>query len=95
MSIAGGRKWGWESGGTPIRPIALAAHPSGLLCGLEGRRHRLFFATERNKALAAKFVGSITAVTLGQLALMEKNREEAFTEWQKKLRKNAYIDIRI
>ena len=27
--------------------------------------------------------------------LMEKNREEAFTEWQKKLRKNAYIDIRI
>lgn len=27
--------------------------------------------------------------------LMEKNREEAFTEWQKGLRKNAYIDIRI
>ncbi len=27
--------------------------------------------------------------------LLEKNREEAFTKWQKDLRKDAYIDIRI
>ena len=26
--------------------------------------------------------------------LLEKNREEAFTEWQTGLKKNAYIDIR-
>ena len=26
--------------------------------------------------------------------LLEKNREEAFSEWQTDLKKNAYIDIR-
>ncbi len=39
--------WIVRPNGAPLRPVALASHPSGLLCGIEARRHRLFLLSER------------------------------------------------
>ena len=37
-----GRKWRWQPEGQPLQPIAIDVHSSGVICGLEGRRNRLF-----------------------------------------------------
>jgi len=39
-----GQKWQWSPEGQPLRPIAIDVHSSGVICGLEGRRNRLFLA---------------------------------------------------
>jgi hypothetical protein len=34
--------WQWQPGGQRLLPVAIDAHPSGLVCGLEASRRRLF-----------------------------------------------------
>jgi hypothetical protein len=35
-------RWDWDAGGGRLRPIAIDVHPSGIVAGIEGRRHRVF-----------------------------------------------------
>jgi len=36
-------RWSWNpGGGAPLRPLAIDAHPTGVIAGIEVRRHRIF-----------------------------------------------------
>ncbi len=44
--IVAGDRWALRPGDAALNVVSLSTHPSGLVCGIEGRRHRLFLVTE-------------------------------------------------